>query len=109
MVPAARRLLRVGRATPRLLAPGSYGQRWVLEYTRRDLKCARRRRSPESQPQKSDKPSDAWRVAKTGLTLSLELADAVAGALPIPGIQLPFTIALRIIKGINVGCLSLVS
>jgi hypothetical protein len=65
--------------------------------------------TPESQPQKSDKPSDAWRVAKTGLTLSLELAEAVAGALPIPGVQIPFTIALRIIKGINVGCLSLPS
>ena len=45
MVSAARRPLRVGRAMPRLLAPGSYGQRWVLEYARRDLKGARRRRS----------------------------------------------------------------
>ena len=64
---------------------------------------------PQIQTQKPDEPSHTWRVAKSGLTLALELTEIVLGAIPIPGAKAPFTIALRIIKGIDVGYRSLLS
>jgi hypothetical protein len=58
---------------------------------------------PQIETQKPE-PSDAWRIAKSGFTRSLELAEIVLGAVPIPGAKAAFTIALRIIQGIDVGC-----
>jgi hypothetical protein len=64
---------------------------------------------PQTETQQPHEPLEAQRVAKPGLTLALELAEIELSALPISGAKVHFMAALRIIKGINVGCRSILS
>ena len=46
--------------------------------------------------------SEAWRTAKGGLTLALELAENVLDGLPIPGVKGSIGAVIKIIKRIDV-------
>jgi len=61
--------------------------------------------SPQTQTQKRDEASEAWRVAKASLTLALELTEKALDGIPIPGAKGTISLVLCIIKGIDVGFL----
>jgi hypothetical protein len=61
--------------------------------------------SPENQPeniQKRDESSDARSLAKSALTLTLELAEKALDGLPIPGAKGTIGAVLRVMKNVEV-------